>query len=159
MPLQVYTARIACDDPDRFDITRKSGGEAGEPFAPSWKTLGPVLRLRQEQQKLEVDASDALRAKHAEEAKALTQRARAAAREVERAWVRYIDDYTAEMRLSYRARRAAWNALLARERVVLVCYCTEPERCHRTLLGKNILPKLGAVFLGETHEYLDKKKR
>ena len=43
---------------------------------------------------------------------------------------------------------AAWTALLACERVVLCCYCTDPERCHRSLLAR-ILGKLGAHVEGE----------
>lgn len=30
-----FTARISSRDPDRLDVTRASGGEAGHPFAPS----------------------------------------------------------------------------------------------------------------------------
>lgn len=37
---------------------------------------------------------------------------------------------------------------LARSRVVLVCYCTDPTRCHRSLLA-GILGKLGADVRGE----------
>ena len=43
MTLTVHTARISSRDPDRFDITRKSGGEAGRPFAPTWSILSPAL--------------------------------------------------------------------------------------------------------------------
>lgn len=43
----------------------------------------------------------------------------------------------------------AWRALLARPRVVLACYCADPERCHRTILARDILPKLGATYRGE----------
>lgn len=35
----VFTARVSSRDPDRFDITRASGGEAGHPFAPSSSLL------------------------------------------------------------------------------------------------------------------------
>jgi uncharacterized protein YeaO (DUF488 family) len=52
--------------------------------------------------------------------------------------------YLAEMRRSYRTQRAAWDALLAREAVTLVCYCVDAARCHRRLLAAVILPKLGA---------------
>jgi len=56
--------------------------------------------------------------------------------------------YTAEMRQSYRTRRQAWDELLSWERVVLLCFCTEPLRCHRTVLA-GILVKLGAEDCGE----------
>lgn len=52
------------------------------------------------------------------------------------------------MRSSYRANRAAWDALLQRERVTLCCYCTDPARCHRVVLAR-ILVRLGATYEGE----------
>lgn len=39
MTMVVHTARISSRDPDRFDVTRASGGPAGEPFAPSASLL------------------------------------------------------------------------------------------------------------------------
>lgn len=48
-----------------------------------------------------------------------------------------------------RSHRIDWLRLLSRPRVVLVCYCTEAERCHRFLLRTRILPALGAVDAGE----------
>ncbi len=59
--------------------------------------------------------------------------------------------YLAEMRTSYRVHREAWDALLARERAVLTCYCTRPEHasgCHRIILAW-LLCQLGAVYRGE----------
>lgn len=58
-------------------------------------------------------------------------------------------DYTAEMRRSYRHYRQAWDLLLSWPRVVLLCMCTDPEHCHRTVLGREILPRLGARYAGE----------
>ena len=120
MTLAVYTARITYAGPDRLDVTRKSGGATGRPFAPSWAILRPALKIRVE------DGHGAFLA----------------------AWPQYVADYTAEMRASYRRKRAAWDALLARPAVVLVCYCTDPARCHRRVLAE-LLAKLGAVDLGE----------
>lgn len=88
-------------------------------FAPSWGTLRPILELNQA--KLEVP---------------------------ERDWKIYAKAYLEEMSRSYRVNRKDWIALLERERVVLTCYCTNPARCHRTILGK-ILNRLGAVYYGE----------
>ena len=114
----VHTARVTYSGPDRLDITRASGGPEGLPFAPSWRILRPMIALR--------------RARGDELA----------------AWPQYVDDYTAEMRESYRTRRPAWDALLARDEVTLVCYCTVAARCHRTVLA-GILSKLGATVRGE----------
>jgi uncharacterized protein YeaO (DUF488 family) len=88
-------------------------------FAPSWGTLRPIIELNQA--KLEVS---------------------------ERDWRIYAKAYLDEMSRSYKLNRTAWTALLDRERVVLTCYCTNPARCHRTILGK-ILNRLGATYFGE----------
>ena len=119
MTVQVIAARIDSRDPDRLDITRKSATGIGLSFAPSWELLGPFLRRRQ---RTPLTSED---------------------------WAEYVKGYTAEMRRSFRKRRADWDALLARERVVIVCFCVDPTRCHRTILGRDILPKLGALWLGE----------
>lgn len=115
---RVYAARVDYIGLDRLDVTRKSAGLAGLPFAPSWRILGPMIALRR-------SGGD--------------ERA---------AWPGYAADYTAEMRASFRASRPAWDALLARDEVTLVCYCADPAFCHRTLLAE-ILSKLGAKPCGE----------
>ena len=121
MPLRVHTATVRYAGYGRLNITRQPGDAGGLPFAPSQTILKPVLRARRHG-----TALDALEA-----------------------WRAYVPAYLAEMRASYRAHRAAWDALLARDLVVLVCYCGSAERCHRTILGREILPKLGAVYCGE----------
>jgi hypothetical protein len=119
MTLHVFTARLNCRDPDAFNVTRGSGGELGAPFAPSRRILLPVLAARN----LGGPAA-------------------------ERAWAEYVPAYVEEMRASRRAHPEAWRALLARERVVLTCYCPRRERCHRGLLAE-ILARCGAVDGGE----------
>lgn len=119
MTLLVYTAQIRVRCADGLDITRMTAGRDGIAFAPSWDILRPALAAR-----------------------------RARVRDPER-WARYVEAYTAEMRESYRLQRDAWDALLARERVVLLCYCHGVPQCHRYVLGHDILPRLGAVFEGE----------
>lgn len=94
--------------------------KSGEPtFAPSWSLLRSVLDIR---------------------AQGLTQ--------TETEWKAYVKSYATEMQASHRTSRPAWEALLARQRVVLTCYCSDPQRCHRRLLGL-ILERLGATFKGE----------
>lgn len=88
-------------------------------FAPSWSLFKPMLDRR-----------------------------RAGRRSTDEEWQAYARAYLLEMRESRRARPGPWRALLARPRVVLTCYCTEPQRCHRTLLGR-FLAKLGATYHGE----------
>ncbi len=114
--MNVWTARISTKDPDRYDITRKSGNPI---FAPSWALLGPLLSNR-----------------------------RAGHEQTEEEWRAYAAGYLKEMARSYKINRPEWDLLLARERIVLVCYCTNPLRCHRRVLAR-ILASLGAVDCGE----------
>ncbi len=123
MTLHVQSARINHSGPDRLDCSRKSG-TYGLFLAPSWAILRPALNARRR----ETDEPP---------------------REVSVAWATYVSAYLDEMRRSYVDKRARWTALLARERVVLCCYCTDPERCHRAILRERILPALGAVDEGE----------
>lgn len=58
------------------------------------------------------------------------------------------EQYTVEMRTSYTLVRAAWDRLLSRSNVTLVCPCTNAATCHRRVLA-GILVKLGAVDAGE----------
>ena len=93
--------------------------DEGSSFAPSWKLLSPFLAKRK---------GSGLTAED---------------------WQEYREAYIAEMRISWQENPSAWVNLLSRREVVLTCYCRNPEQCHRTILGAEILPKLGAVFLGE----------
>lgn len=151
MTLQVFTARVSYGGPDRFDVTRKSGGTGGVVFAPSWAILGPALAARKESKQL---MDECLRLSGLPETMARESEfpyMLEAERIEEGAWKAYVPAYTAEMRGSYREHRSAWDALLARERVTLVCYCVDPERCHRRLLA-GFLVKLGAVDCGERRQ-------
>jgi uncharacterized protein YeaO (DUF488 family) len=91
-------------------------------FAPSWNTLRPILDVRK--QKREPTADE---------------------------WRQYASQYLQEMSRSRRLNPAAWAALLARQRVVLTCYCPHPVHCHRHLLAR-ILAHLGAENKGELLE-------
>lgn len=63
-------------------------------------------------------------------------------------WLVYRERYLERLRQSYVLQRSCWDKLLARERAVVVCYCAEPERCHRSVLAE-VLVKLGAQYGGE----------
>lgn len=148
--LQVFTAHIASRDPDRFDVTRKSGGVAGLPFAPSWHLAFKMVDALVRSIRL-MDAAKSVAAKPLDmpdrgDEWALTMEAMRIKQE---AWAAYEPAFLAEMRQSFRENRADWDALLARRRVVLVCYCPTRERCHRGLLAERILPALGAKDCGE----------
>jgi hypothetical protein len=121
MPVAIYTARVSYGGRDRLDITRKSGGPNGLPFAPSWSILRPMLDARK---------------------RGVTTL------EGDQLWSDYVRAYTAEMRKSYRAHRTAWDAVLAREVVTLVCYCADSSHCHRRVLSW-LLGKCGGLERGE----------
>jgi len=61
----------------------------------------------------------------------------------------YKSLYLEEMKKSYIENNIAWFGFFMKERVVLTCYCTDHEKCHRTILAKEILPKYGAKYCGE----------
>lgn len=68
--------------------------------------------------------------------------------ELERVWTAYAVDYRLEMLDSFETRRAEWDALLSRERCVMVCVCRAAQRCHRTLAA-GYLARRGATYCGE----------
>lgn len=138
--LQVYTAPMRSEtfalNPliPVLNITRKSGGVNGEPFAPSANLVYPLIEKRR---------AGTLTDKDYEE---------------------YRLKYIGEMRASYKEHMRAWNKLLDMEAVILTCYCTDPDRCHRTILAKDILAKLGAEYHGEVipapnQEYQDEPEQ
>ena len=155
MTLRVHTARVSYGGADRLDITRKSAPPEGIAFAPSWAILRPALdAMKRARSVREVAAAKSrleLAALRSPEASADVQVIRTIALvQEDDIWALYAQAYTLEMRESYRTQRPAWDALLARESVTLVCYCTDPARCHRTVLA-GILAKLGAINEGERH--------
>lgn len=146
MTLHVYGARLGTRDPDRLDITRKGNDPAGVVWAPSKAILRPALDLRRVADALVAGAAEA-RANGADDRVDVGDDI--ARRITASMWALYREAYLMEMRESYRRDRGPWERLLARERVVCVCFCTTPMQCHRYLLGAVILPKLGAVWCGE----------
>ena len=153
MSVLVHTARIGRRDlnPDNvIDVSRKSARPDGLAFAPSWNILRPALAARVEA-KTARDEAAAFRRRGVE---TLAAKYEAHADKLERdVWAAYVKAFAAEMRASYDRERLVWERLLARDHVTLLCYCSEkdgaPERCHRTLLARDILPKYGATFMGE----------
>lgn len=153
MILQVHTARINSRDPDRLDVTRKSGGEEGRVFAPSWPILRDALEAMAEAKRIRLDAVRLEKLNIDVGGRTppgtITRNAEEQASAIERrAYGEYVPLYIEEMRRSYVTQRAPWDRFLARQRVVLVCYCTDAERCHRRILAE-ILGSLGAADCGE----------
>jgi len=147
--LLVYTSRLSGGwrgHPDALDITRagarwgRSGVSVAPALAPSWALLKPALELRD-------------LCWSAVSAPAASVERRAACADEAAAWAKYRADYVAEMRRSYRRNWTAWQALLMRPRVVLLCYCGASPldgvlRCHR-LIAAHLLERCGAKYQGE----------
>jgi hypothetical protein len=70
-------------------------------------------------------------------------------------WDVYRMRYIYQMRRCYAEHHDHWIELLQRRGVVLCCYCSDPQRCHRTVLAE-LLVKTGerlglpAAYFGET---------
>lgn len=147
MTLRVFTARIGTPGlTDALDVTRKSARGDGLAFAPSWAILRPALDLRAVAKSLAQGTAAALEGGADDRVLVGAELAR---KIDEAAWALYAPAFVDEMRQSYRVNRGAWERLLARDSIALLCYCTDPERCHRTLLAREMLPRLGAVYAGE----------
>lgn len=117
----VYTARVSIlgRDPHAIDITRSGAGK-GNAIADVFAPSAPLLAW-----------------------------GLAGRRDGTADFAEYARRYTEEMRASYRRSRDAWDAMLARWRAVLCCYCADPTECHRTVLARDIMPRLGAKYMGE----------
>jgi hypothetical protein len=153
MPLVVETARISFGGADRLNVTRGSGGAPGSPFAPSHALFSRYLEQMKLAHDVETDArlhEKTVSAARPDMTGAVLAKAKAEADAIRAlAFDFYTPAFIAEMRLSYKKHWRAWRELLLRKHVVLTCYCSDPERCHRFLLRTRILPKLGAVDGGE----------
>ena len=102
------TASIQSRPKNLLDITRKTSGPEGKPFAPSPGILWPIIDKRHKG--------------------TLTPRDYAI----------YRTAYIKEMGRSFKANRAAWLELLSRDEVTLGCYCHKPAdacHCHRVTLA------------------------
>ena len=158
MTLRLSTAAYRMpSSPERLDVTRVGADRAlrsGEPapgafLAPSSRILWPakahldlVEALDRRAAALPPGEAAAFVALQAEDLLAKTEAA-------------YVTLYRGEMRESYRRHRPAWDALLARESAVVVCFCPRREpgagqrhTCHRHHLAA-MLVACGAVDEGE----------
>ncbi len=140
VPLVVQSARLGYRGADWLDVSlqgnerRVAAGEVGGhlgigmTFAPSPRLLYEFLSKRKWQRLTPED------------------------------WPRYREAYTTEMRASFRRYRvlsdSPWHRLMAMPRVVLLCFCTDGNECHRAVLG-GILEKLGATYAGEIGSVVD----
>ena len=151
MPATVYSAPFSYGEKDRFDVTRQSGGDLGLVFAPSWKILRPVLDTREKVGRVvrEAEHDLGLLSLRPSERREVVARVEAEALVVlEAAWQSYEPRYRQEMRDAYRRRPSAFQRVLAAESVTFVCYCSDPDRCHRKVL-REIFVTLGAEDGGE----------
>lgn len=133
----VFTARVSYRRADALDVTAKSATDDGLAFAPTWRLVAPVIAARRHLDALREQGAAGESIENAEGA-------------LEAMWPLYVDAFRDQMRESHgRPRTAPWRRLLARRCVTLTCYCTDPARCHRTLLARDMLPRCGAVYGGE----------
>lgn len=158
--LKVFTAHISSKDEDRLDITRKSGKE-GIFLAPSWSILSPYLSKRWNLSQtvnelfahIEDLVAEGLVAEGDDDScgalQTINYEIDIKEQELEKAWSKYAKLFVDEMRTSYRENKDLWLSLLKKDRVVLCCYCNDHTMCHRTIVAKEILPKLGAKYCGE----------
>lgn len=116
--------------PSALDVTVRSAPPEGQPFAPSAPLFREAKHRLALAAELEVEDGDATTVAAAELARS-------------EAWAWYAERYHAEMRASMVQHRAAWEAVLARPMVVLICYCPARARCHRGLLA-SLLARAGA---------------
>lgn len=125
--LLVHTARLpnpraripGYRGPDAVNVTRRGGGAAADPFAPSDALLDAGLACKRLAKRKKGALGGA------------TEEAR-----LDLAFAWYRELYLEEMRGSYRRQQQAWRALLGRGRVVLLCYCGTAHRCHRRVLAE-----------------------
>jgi uncharacterized protein YeaO (DUF488 family) len=153
--LHVSTSRLSKTPiDDALDITRKTADDfakrgqvsPGAFLAPSWPLLKVALDARWKADELNQRASAELSRNNENAARRAEQ---AAVDVLQRAWRAYVPKYIDEMRRSFRRNQGEWAALLARETVTLQCFCIDAEHCHRWILRTIILPKCGALDVGE----------
>lgn len=150
MALRVYSARMGYRGADGLAITRQHAKPDELPFAPSGDLLNEAKRRQREAKARWLAAGqDALLQPGRRAGLALEETNAALEAEEASIWAWYEPLFLGEMRANYRAHRPAWNALLARDEVTLLCVCTHATRCHRHLLRARILPALGATDGGE----------
>jgi hypothetical protein len=140
----IYTAQFDYSGPDRINITRWSRrpDRFGILFAPSAEILSAAKTA---QGRAKVLMADAAMAAHDGDRTA----AEAASKRIEDdAWASYEAAYRNEMRKIRKWEPGSWQKMLDKPRVVLVCFCPSPERCHRRLLAE-MLAEDGATYMGE----------
>ena len=157
MTLHLATAAYRFNGDSRLDVTRvgadravKAGLPAEGAFAaPSPAILWPA--------KAHLDLVEALdrRANALPPGEAAAFTALQAATLLARVEAAYRDAYLAGLRDSYRRQRPAWDALLAHDHVMAVCFCPQRESgqlqrhtCHRHHLAAALVA-CGAVDDGE----------
>jgi hypothetical protein len=73
----------------------------------------------------------------------------AAGKDDDRFWLKCVEFYVLRMRYSYRNHRPAWETLLGWQRVVLIGEEPDPARCFSSVLAREVISRLGAVYAGE----------
>lgn len=129
--MRLFTSKISYDGEDRFDITRKSGGARGQPFAPREDVFLAAVKHKMDLRNRLTRVSEGT---HVDL--------------VFRRWQEYAKSYLAWIEHSQVLFAPAWAELLAKRELTIVCYCDVPTRCHRSLLATELV-RLGACYEGE----------
>lgn len=61
----------------------------------------------------------------------------------------YRERYIELLRDSYKTRPGAWQNLMTRPEVTLVCFCRSGDFCHRVLLAELMKAHFGFTYKGE----------
>ena len=109
------TASIQSRPPHLLDVTRKTSGPEGRPFAPSPGILWPIIDKRHRGTLTSRDCSE------------------------------YRAAYIREMGGSFKRNGAAWTALLDREEVTLGCYCHSAEDASHCRIASSTSSTGGAA--------------
>lgn len=105
----IWTARIDYRGADRLDITVKGRDPLGSLLAPTWSLVAPYIEKRREKRETDAD------------------------------WMAYCEQYVSLLRKRWMTERVRFDDLLARlqcQSVTLVCYCTDVDRCHRSVAAR-----------------------
>jgi len=64
----------------------------------------------------------------------------------------YTDDFKALMIASLDSDTVMWDEVLARDNVVIVCFCPYKAFCHRNLVAEYLV-RMGAEYMGEIVDF------
>lgn len=145
-----YTAHSSCMDKDRMHIGVQSKDELGMIFSPTWE-LQLELSKAYNSYFIKLASLESLRQKDpgsmgVQSLEFETQTLHCMYKSTQEG---FAAEYRNEMRRSYSKFPDKWKQVLTRFRVIFLCDCANSEACHRTILARDIMPKLGVSYCFE----------